>query len=531
MIFVMVVILGVALWSKLELFPTHFADISFHMANANGFEKANGPLTWNYWEAIPDGRPNNYPPVFHIFLTNIMRMGASIDLTVKIGTIAIICGGILLYALGISKLFDQKVAFFATVPLIFSSRFIFLSSMILPATFVLFFSPWLIIFLQKKRYIAFGSLALLMLYTHMIIPNILLLVLFVWAIYNEKKIISWKKLFMVYLAIYGLYLPWMIPIVIKGINYIKYFTSSYHDNESVSSMISIDLLIYLFGFLGVIIGFSKKYVIKNYNSLSYFLCLGIIFLPISFIYSSRGVNGHGYLIISLFFGFCMSYFWSKKYLKILAIGLILLVFFNTLILRVYILKKTPILFFEKSSIRYMWDQKKSISDWGDATQKAVNLIKQNSRDDDTIAVLMDKFLDIYTPYASQIHIANYLGVRADRLNVNMRQPEIFFRDYQNLGKAKILITSGVIFDINHSLGNLSQEEREILITQIKSNFSLIEILPVKNFTNIYVYKNNSENVIKSNIPRSSFPLWLADLLIIGITGLIVWDYNKKILTE
>ena len=61
----------IARWAKL---PQHI-DIYYHLLTAWGFIKAGGYTTWDFWQYAPIGRPNIYPPLFHIILAMFMKAG------------------------------------------------------------------------------------------------------------------------------------------------------------------------------------------------------------------------------------------------------------------------------------------------------------------------------------------------------------------------------------------------------------------------------------------------------------------------
>ena len=75
---------------------------------AGGYIRADGPVTWNFWEALPDGRANNYPPIFHIILATMLQLGLDADIVLKSITLITIIGGLIGFFIKSSKKVQDK---------------------------------------------------------------------------------------------------------------------------------------------------------------------------------------------------------------------------------------------------------------------------------------------------------------------------------------------------------------------------------------------------------------------------------------
>ena len=59
-------------------------DIYYHLLTAWGFIQSGGYSGWDFWEYAPVGRMHIYPPVFHIVLAFLIKLGMNKIILAKI---------------------------------------------------------------------------------------------------------------------------------------------------------------------------------------------------------------------------------------------------------------------------------------------------------------------------------------------------------------------------------------------------------------------------------------------------------------
>jgi len=197
-----------------------FSDMYFHLATAKNFAEANGPLTWGFWESLPLGRAQTYPPLYHILLAFLFKLGIEVQLIEKIAITVALTGGGLLFVFGLAKIFDYRIAFFSLLFPFLSIYFWRISAMVIPATLVLFLIPWLFYMLKNQKWFALGALLTFIFYLHRFLPFFVIAALFLFCLIYQRKDIKWFLLSLggAFLA----YFPWLFHIFKDGKQYIPY---------------------------------------------------------------------------------------------------------------------------------------------------------------------------------------------------------------------------------------------------------------------------------------------------------------------
>lgn len=186
LIVILLAILAFVIWREGSGLALSTADLSYHMAAASGYARAGGIATWDFWESLPLGRPQNYPPLFHLILATLLKFGITNVVAAKIiGEICLI-GGFIVFNYGLSKLFNIRVAFWSTFFLVLSLEFVKISDTIMPASIVVFLVPLLFYSFQKEKWITYITVLIFMFYLHLFLPLIILFSLAIYILIFER---------------------------------------------------------------------------------------------------------------------------------------------------------------------------------------------------------------------------------------------------------------------------------------------------------------------------------------------------------
>jgi len=326
---------------------------------------------------------------------------------------------------------------------------------------------------------------------------------------------------------YALYLPWLITILIRGKQYVKYLDPQYQIITSPDLALYIDVLVIISAIFGIYIFWKWKTLSTiQQDSLNFFLILTSVFLAIAYSFPSRAVNGHAFVLMALFGSIAIV--WCEQRIKYISLVYMFLLTIGSLYLGIYFYKQLPNFIMEKSSIATLFiPHNSNFNREDEAIDRVVALIKMNSSEHEPVATLTYQFMSRGVNPYQQIHVANYLASRANRPVVNMRQPEIHYRNQDNLANAKILITQEPFAQLDSVISNIPISQKNGLIKQIDSNYYLLEKIPLNLYTYFYVYKNIQERGVEEQVEHAKVNLYLADLMIIILISLIVWDTKKS----
>ena len=518
--------LTIFIWDYGTLISLGFDDFSYHLAVAQAFVRANGVVTWDFWESLPIGRPHNYPPLMHVVLSLFLQLGFSTAQSAKLILEFVLVGGFAFFAFGLTKVFNIKIAFWSVFLLILWSSFLRMSATVLPSTLVIFCAPAILYFSLNKKWLSLWSILVLIFYTHLFLPYFMLLALLLYLLMFERKILF--KTFLVILLAFLLYSPWIIHVLFSGLDYIKYFDSS-STYKVISSSLRINFFIIalaIFGFIWIILNRKINFLRPGY----FFVIFLIILLPINLVSINRSFNGHLLIIMAVISSLALPALFKKKIIKGLAA-----VFF------ISYLWKTPYLTIDHGNLAdvklsptflnvlfssYFKDQQFAEEKY----RNAFKTIEQNSNRGDSIAGAVWEFEGGNYVQIAQITPALFFGANSGRPVLNLRQPELHHRDDPDFKKARIVILSVPKEDLNVSyLINVGLKTRNADI--LGNHFSLVSNKQWSEANKIYIYKNNLIDTIKETLPSFRFPLWLADLLLIILIGTMIGNQFKKYLPE
>ena len=159
-IFILAIMFQVMKWRLLPI----FLDIYYHLLTAAGFNEAGGWVYRCFWEYAPIGRPQLYPPLLHIIILLLVKLGITIMIIGKL--IQCIMYPLVLFTIWyvVRELFDKRQAFFSLI-MIFSIYPFYLTTVIASAAslsfIVCFFS---LLFFERKKIVPSSLLLALGLY-------------------------------------------------------------------------------------------------------------------------------------------------------------------------------------------------------------------------------------------------------------------------------------------------------------------------------------------------------------------------------
>lgn len=264
-----------------RLFP-QFMDTYYHLLAAWGFIQAGGYSGWDFWQYAPVGRVHIYPPVFHIILALLIKLGINKIILVKFfETAAPVIFLIVLWRF-LRKNYSEIFAFF--VVLVFGSSISFYLSLInhIPATLAFIFGFLSLGQLFRNKILRAAVLLGLCFYTHIGVSWFFALSLIFFALFNSEYR---KGSFIV--LIFSLLLS--LPIIFKQVFGFR-FVSALGINLHERYICQVKVVDYLLAFFGSIFVFRKD---KKYRLFLSFLPASLIFL----VYPYRLLSAEGYLPI------------------------------------------------------------------------------------------------------------------------------------------------------------------------------------------------------------------------------------------
>jgi len=169
---------------RLPVFP-QFMDIYYHLQSAWGFIQAGGYSAWDFWEYAPFGRPNIYPPLFHIFLALLIKTGVSVVLLAKLFEAASPVALLIILWDFIRKNYGEELGSFVTVAFCSSFAFFTFLSNHIPASLALILGFLSLGQLFKKKVLRAVILLALCFYTHVSIPWFFVLSCLIYAVMDK----------------------------------------------------------------------------------------------------------------------------------------------------------------------------------------------------------------------------------------------------------------------------------------------------------------------------------------------------------
>ena len=339
---------------RLVVLP-QFLDIYYHLQTAWGFIQAGGYSSWDFWEYAPFGRPHIYPPLFHILLALLMKLGISAIFLAKFFESATPVIFLLIIWNFIRKSFCEQLGFFVVVA--FGSAFAFSISLAnhVPSSFALIFGFLSFKEFFKNRLLRAVILLVLCFYTHISVPWFFALSYIFYAIFDKNSRINSIKV-----VSYSLLIA--LPILIFEFLNLPFIHLVGNDLPE-----KFHLQIKVFNYILACFGLFLATKMKSRHKFFISLFLGsFVFL----IYPARFLSAEGHIPVILASALTMQFIWLKLKEKMPRAKEIIIV-----VLIIFILFISPVLFLDKSA----GDSKISYKvDWVDSAFSGLLLAKGSS---------------------------------------------------------------------------------------------------------------------------------------------------------
>lgn len=291
LLFILFIFLGFLV--NADKFTPTGPDCWYHMAVARKIMELGEIPLWDTWEfqwnpevippdagVIPPGRPHLYPPLLHLLIVAFSPDAEHIIQGAQVLQIVLYPAALLTSWYFARLLFSSKVAFIALVILSMDITFSILFIGVMPSSLINLLFPLVLIGFLSKRLIISVPFMVLCLYSHLSLPFLVLICLFVLS-YKYRTYFSFYKKFIVLSLI--LYLPWALRVW-----FFKDFLRSFSAMVGnpllglLVGMLSLQILNPLFLFCGIQ-GLRKSSGI-NRDIVKYIL---IGFLPALIFYGGR----------------------------------------------------------------------------------------------------------------------------------------------------------------------------------------------------------------------------------------------------
>lgn len=274
-------------WERLPF----FLDIYYHLLVMRGFDLAGGVVTHAFWELAPIGQTLLYPPLFHLLLLAVYKLGLPLITTARLMSVLPFVLLLVTANLVVSRSLGKKTAFFVTAALCIPYTFFLKLTITVPVTLCLIFILIVYYAIENRRLLAASIFTSLTFYTHLGMPWILLLSL---AVYGMLKKDARR---MVFLTI-ALSLLFSVPIILHLAANIGQFESLLGIKMPENSMFEIYPLLYLFLGLGLLRLKDRSVREKS----AFFVALFFGFLPMAVNYRYRLLSAEGLLPVLFFAG-------------------------------------------------------------------------------------------------------------------------------------------------------------------------------------------------------------------------------------
>ncbi len=279
-----------------------FLDIYYHTACMTGFKDACGVVLHDFWEYAPLGRPQLYPPLFSIILLALVKLGLNTLFVIRLVSVAIfpfLLGSI---AWVITKLYDDKRAFFTVLAASLPYTFFINAIAAIPSSIVLIILIFLFYAVETKKTICAILLLGMSFYVHGGLPWLIILTLLIYAALRRE---NFKFILTVILGGIILGIPWIVHMAANR----SYFLAV---NSHINRYFEANLFLYIAAILGA--GFAVKEKGRNL----FFLAMLFGMLPMIKDYTFRFLCGEGLLSVIFLAGIGLDRIYSKtaEFLKL-----------------------------------------------------------------------------------------------------------------------------------------------------------------------------------------------------------------------
>ena len=289
-----------------------FMDMYYHLLIAQGFLDAGGYSGWDFLQFAPFGRPHIYPPLFHLFLAFLLKIGIGKIVLAKFFEAVIPAVFLVVLWRFLKKNYNKQLAFFTCVAFFSSFSFCMSLSNHIPATLALIFGFLAIGQMFRAKIVRAIILLAACFYTHIGISWFFAIAVFFYGL-SDKRYRS-DCIAMVCFSIFV-----SLPVLFKQLHGIGPggFLGARLGEADVSQ---IKIIEYFLALAGLVLVFKEE---RKYRLFAGFFLSGFIFA----FYPYRFFSAEGYLPVILLSGFFLFYLYEKLNRKYLAAALSCVIFF------------------------------------------------------------------------------------------------------------------------------------------------------------------------------------------------------------
>lgn len=204
----MAAVCALMVWRR-DFFPV-FQDIYYHLTMAVSFGQAGGVVATDFLHYAPFGRPNLYPPLYHVLLLVPLKLGVGPS-AVSAWASAATYPVVLVTLWYVCRAWFGAAASFFSLILFSSSWSVFYGTAYLsPSMLALVLMVWAYHFARGERYAAAACCVALALYCHLTLPHLLVLPLLAVALASPHR----RNRFLLAIGCaYALYAPWAVHVI------------------------------------------------------------------------------------------------------------------------------------------------------------------------------------------------------------------------------------------------------------------------------------------------------------------------------
>jgi len=272
-------IIGFIVFAQVMQWPMFpfFIDIYYHLSVMKGFAAAGGYVTHAFWEYAPFGRPHLYPPLFHLFLLILYKLGLSVITVARSANFLmpiIMLSSIWFVA---RRLLNSRIAFFAL--LIASSVYSFYLATIttIPAMLAMICGLFGYYFVERRRPVAALTCMIACFYLHLVVPWVMGAALLLYGLLERQKR---KECF---IAVAG-GITAATPLLYHQLRNLPFLSTH---TVAQDLCLEINLLLCLSAVIGII------YVLRQKGCYRYFTALFVISIPFAWMHPYRYFGGEG----------------------------------------------------------------------------------------------------------------------------------------------------------------------------------------------------------------------------------------------
>jgi len=256
-----------------ENFP-FFVDIYYHLSVMEMFNQAGGVVVHDFLQYAPFGRDHLYPPLLHILILGMYKLGLSIDAIGRIVSAGMFPLTMMASWLLVRKMFGKAEAFLTLALLLCSWQYFYTTAIVSAsalATVLALFTYNLIYLERTKAAIVIMAFCL---YTHMSYPHLITFSLIIWAVLSKERR---PAILRVVLFSYILFSPWLFLILVNLGSITS--TSALGGNMTFNAILIICSIIGASFAIYRYLGGEKKYILP--------LAMLMSMVPAIFYYKSR----------------------------------------------------------------------------------------------------------------------------------------------------------------------------------------------------------------------------------------------------